>query len=287
MSPALETSTARGRPLVGANVGGTFTERDPDRRRRRVRVHKAPSTPPDFERAVLQCRRTPVPNASQQAGRGRGCHGTTVATNAVLEHRGAKTALVTTRGLPRRARAPPHPRPADVRPLLRKAPARWSSATSASSSASASPPARCRSGGSRGAGADCPASCESERVESVAVCFLHAYAFPAREARGRLPARHLPACRCRCRRTFCASARSTSDGTTVVNAYVRPVDGALPARAARRPARAGRRGAAADHAVGRRADARRPRRRCGRSTSLESGPAAGVLAAGHRRRRLG
>src|SRR5205807_8756530 len=75
-------------------------------------VHKVPSTPPDFERAVLDA----VEHLLRSAGVvgadvAEVAHATTVATNAVLEHRGARTALVTTRGFRdvlelRRIRAP-------------------------------------------------------------------------------------------------------------------------------------------------------------------------------------
>src|ERR1700722_8963228 len=62
----------------------------------RVRFTKLLSTPPRYDRAVLAAVR-------ELAGELDGelselAHGTTVATNAVLERRGARTALVTTAG---------------------------------------------------------------------------------------------------------------------------------------------------------------------------------------------
>src|SRR4249919_2500466 len=76
---------------VGADVGGTFTDvviRDDDGA---VRITKILSTPPTYERAVVDAVRT-------LGGAEEVVHGTTVATNAVLERRGALTALLTTAG---------------------------------------------------------------------------------------------------------------------------------------------------------------------------------------------
>ena len=62
--------------------------------------------------------RASSPDCISGAGRGfRGdiatvVHGTTVGTNALLERKGARTGIITTQGLPRRARNAP-PRPAD------------------------------------------------------------------------------------------------------------------------------------------------------------------------------
>ena len=88
--PARARKTLR----VGVDTGGTFTDFisfDGNR----VRVHKVPSTPDAPERAILQ-------GLDEILG-GRGValditHGSTVATNALLTRRGAKTALVTTAG---------------------------------------------------------------------------------------------------------------------------------------------------------------------------------------------
>src|SRR5437588_8494460 len=97
---------------IGADVGGTFTDLvllDADNR---VWTHKLPSTPPDFEKAVLLAIEDLLSRAGV-AGRAVAevAHGTTVATNAILERRGAVTGLVTTAGFRdvlelRRIRAP-------------------------------------------------------------------------------------------------------------------------------------------------------------------------------------
>lgn len=85
--------------IVGADVGGTFTDLIAVGADGVLHVAKVPSTPDDPGRAVLQgikhlC--ADLGYASSQVA--LLLHGTTVATNAVLQRRGAKTALLTTRG---------------------------------------------------------------------------------------------------------------------------------------------------------------------------------------------
>ena len=77
--------------VLGVDVGGTFTDfllwEDG-----RLLVYKRPSTPDDPSRAVLA--------GLDETGwtPDEVVHGSTVATNAVLERKGARTALITTRG---------------------------------------------------------------------------------------------------------------------------------------------------------------------------------------------
>ena len=101
--------------LIGIDTGGTFTDfvlwRDGG-----LRVHKVLSTPRTPERAILQGiaellpdlmrglsvsldAPMPDPSAGLDLARWRIVHGSTVATNAVLEGKGARTAYITNRGL--------------------------------------------------------------------------------------------------------------------------------------------------------------------------------------------
>src|SRR5687768_16255375 len=86
--------------LVGVDVGGTFTDLVLfDTAKNTTIVHKVPSTPDDPSRGVVNgilelCRRNGIDKASIT----QVYHGTTVATNAVLEHKGARTGMITTRG---------------------------------------------------------------------------------------------------------------------------------------------------------------------------------------------
>jgi N-methylhydantoinase A len=81
---------------VGVDVGGTFTDvvvTDPASGR--LHVAKVPSTPADQAAGVLAGLERA---GADPAAIGRFVHGTTVATNAVLERRGARTVLVVTEG---------------------------------------------------------------------------------------------------------------------------------------------------------------------------------------------
>jgi N-methylhydantoinase A/oxoprolinase/acetone carboxylase beta subunit len=84
--------------IVGVDVGGTFTDValvvDGA-----VTAAKLPTTPDDQSRGVMEAIAAALASAGVEAADvGHVGHGTTVATNALLERRGARTALVTTRG---------------------------------------------------------------------------------------------------------------------------------------------------------------------------------------------
>jgi N-methylhydantoinase A len=80
---------------IGVDVGGTFTDLVAfEPRTRSLRIVKLPSTPPDFHRAVIA--------AVEQAVDGFDnvgiVHGSTVATNALLQRAGEPFAFITTEG---------------------------------------------------------------------------------------------------------------------------------------------------------------------------------------------
>ena len=89
---------------VGVDVGGTFTDLVAwDAATGRLDVVKVPSTPPDFHRAVLDAvaRGTGGNGAGGNGPAGRPAavvHGSTVATNALLQRAGEPVAFVTTDG---------------------------------------------------------------------------------------------------------------------------------------------------------------------------------------------
>jgi len=86
--------------LIGVDVGGTFTDivfADTDSGRNLI--HKVPTTPDDPARGVIAgivelCEREGLPRTAID----HVLHGTTIGTNAVLEHRGAVTGMITTAG---------------------------------------------------------------------------------------------------------------------------------------------------------------------------------------------
>src|SRR2546428_3360538 len=84
---------------VGVDVGGTFTDLVAVDEDGEIDVRKVVTTPEDPSVGMLR--------AVETGGRGEGgrataiellVHGTTIATNALLERRGARVVLVTTRG---------------------------------------------------------------------------------------------------------------------------------------------------------------------------------------------
>src|SRR5580765_4350281 len=86
--------------LIGVDVGGTFTDLVlSDTERDLTVIHKVPTTPADPSAGVLAgirelCERHGIAPADV----GHVFHGTTIATNAVLENRGARTGMVTSKG---------------------------------------------------------------------------------------------------------------------------------------------------------------------------------------------
>jgi len=94
-----DIADATGQPIptlrLGVDVGGTFTDVVTVDRHGRVATVKVPSTPQDSSAGVIagwEALTEPAASVAVFA------HGTTVATNALLERRGGRTALVTTEG---------------------------------------------------------------------------------------------------------------------------------------------------------------------------------------------
>ena len=86
--------------LIGVDVGGTFTDIVfHDSNDGTTHIHKVPTTPDDPARGVLGgvtalCDRFQIPRDSID----HVYHGTTTATNAILEHDGAVTGMITNEG---------------------------------------------------------------------------------------------------------------------------------------------------------------------------------------------
>ena len=206
---------------IGVDVGGTFTDVILQRADGSATIRKLLSTPPNYDAAVIEA----VAGLANGTPIGGVVHGTTVATNAVLEHRGALTALVTTAGFRdvlelRRLRIPrmyePFWRKPD--PLV---------------------PRRLRFEIGERMGADgqvlspldvgeartVAALLRDAGVESVAVCLLHSYLYPEHEERlGAILRDELPGVAVSLSSEILREQREYErTATTVVNAYVRPL----------------------------------------------------------------
>ena len=211
---------------VGADVGGTFTDVVLADAEGNVWTYKVPSTPPDFETAVLkgisQLLGDTTASGSDVA---EVVHGTTVATNAVLEQRGALTALVTTRGFRdvlelRRIRAPQmYDLFFEKPPELVERFLRFEISERLSAQGEVLTPL------DPDELTTLTQRLKQEKVESVAVCLLHAYAYPQHEILvGDFLRQHLPQVQVSLSSEVLRERKEYErTATTVVNAYVRPV----------------------------------------------------------------
>ena len=83
---------------VGVDTGGTFTDFVYATRDGRTGMFKVASTPADPARAITEGLQRIASESEVAPGELEIVHGTTVGTNALLERRGARAALVTTKG---------------------------------------------------------------------------------------------------------------------------------------------------------------------------------------------
>ncbi len=209
---------------VGADVGGTFTDVILHAADGRVSVHKLLSTPPTYDRAVVAAV-AGLAAADGDVSVGEVVHGTTVATNAVLQRLGAETALLTTRGFRdvlelRRLRIPHmydlfwrKPPPLVERHL------RFELTERVAADGTVVEPLD--EAGAR----HIAARLRELGIGSVAVCLLHSYLYPQHEQRvGAILAEELPGAIVSLSSEILREQREYErSATTVVNAYVRPL----------------------------------------------------------------
>src|SRR3954471_6612933 len=100
---ALAFAASRMSYLVGIDIGGTFTDCAIVDRAGKLLTTKVPSTPPDFARGMMDA----LGAGAQALGISLDdfcrdiaflSHGTTVGTNTIIQKRGAKVGLITTKG---------------------------------------------------------------------------------------------------------------------------------------------------------------------------------------------
>jgi N-methylhydantoinase A len=172
-----------GRYRIGIDVGGTFTDLFLlDRTSGAMLRHKLLSTPGEPHLAPLQGLREILALAQ---GRGEDVEfvglGTTVMTNALLERKGAPTGLVTTAGFRDLLEIARQQRPHTFDPFVSKAPPlvprRLRLEVNERTAADGSQLVAMQPDDVRTA----VETLRSAGVESIAICFLHAYANPAHE----------------------------------------------------------------------------------------------------------
>ena len=172
---------------IGIDVGGTFTDFTlVNEQTGGVAFHKVPSTPHDpseaIERGIADLLRD---HAIRPDEIGHIGHGTTVATNLIIERKGAPCGLITTRGfrdvleLARQTR--PHLYDYTVVKPPPLVPRMWRKEVGERLLADGSVREPLDEGDVRRAAL----ALRDAGVESVAICFLHAYRNPAHERRAR------------------------------------------------------------------------------------------------------
>jgi N-methylhydantoinase A len=234
---------------IGVDVGGTFTDLVAIDDGGAATLAKVPSTPEDPSLGVLDglhalAEALGLDRTALLGAADRIVHGTTVATNALLEHKGARLGLLTTEGhrdvVEMREglkddrynlRLPP---PAQLVPRRLRLPVRE----------------RVRADGLIETPLD-PASLAAaiarlrqERVEAVAVCYLHAWRDPAHERATRdAVLRAMPEVYVSLSSEVLPQIKEFERfSTTIVNAYVGPVLSRYLARLEARLSEAGYRG---------------------------------------------
>jgi N-methylhydantoinase A len=166
------------RAIVGVDVGGTFTDVALIAGGRLVTV-KVATTVRDHAAGVIEGVRLALEGAGLDPGRVSHLgHGTTVATNAMLERRGARTAYVTTRGFADVPALGRQARPHLYRPEI--APPAPLAEVTAEVDERMGPDGIIDRLDPRSVDA-AARRLRRERVEAAAVCLLHAYADAAHE----------------------------------------------------------------------------------------------------------
>src|SRR5262247_1633480 len=96
--PMNAAGTPAARYTLGVDIGGTFTDIVMLRADGVLFSRKVLSTPDDYSRAIEEGIAALLKQVEVDASRiAELAHGTTVATNAIIERRGVRVALVTTR----------------------------------------------------------------------------------------------------------------------------------------------------------------------------------------------
>src|SRR3954470_11873395 len=278
---------------IGIDVGGTFPDLVAIDAAGATTLAKVPSTPQDPSIGVLDgleqlAARLGLDRAALLAQTDRIVHGTTVATNALLERKGARLGLLTTEGhrdviemreglkddrynlrmpppeqlVPRRLRLPVRERMrADGRVEIPLDPASLDAAI---------------------------AVLQQERVEAVAVCYLHAWRDPRHEQETAVALRHaLPDAYVSLSSEVLPQIKEFERvSTTIVNAYVGPV---LSRYLARLEARLGEAGYNGPTLIIQSHGGVAPIAEAGRlaAGAVLSGPAGGVAGSVHAARLIG
>ena len=211
---------------VAADVGGTFTDIACLSADGELSTYKVPSTPQDYASAIIEGIRALTTGLNASPGDlTEVLHASTVATNAILEGKGARTALVTTEGFRdvlelRRIRVPRLYEPLYEKPApLASRRYRYEIRERLDSKGAVVQPLDESQVGALAR------TLADANVEAIAICLLHSYANPVHEKRiAQLLREALPACFISVSSEVLPEIREYErTSTTVVNAYIGPV----------------------------------------------------------------
>jgi N-methylhydantoinase A/oxoprolinase/acetone carboxylase beta subunit len=202
---------------TGVDTGGTFTDfvrLSPQG----LSVQKLKSTPADPAAAILQgiTELSPGPRADI-------VHGSTVATNAVLERRGARVALLATRGFEDVPRIGRQTRPALYDFFVRARPPLVDPSLTFGLSERMSAAGDVIDALDLGGVRDAAAAARTGGADIVAVCLLHSYANPAHEATALAALRADGWLACGSHEVLPEYREYERWSTTLLNAYVTPI----------------------------------------------------------------
>lgn len=212
---------------IAADIGGTFTDVACLSTDGVLVTAKVPSTPQDYAQGILAGVRQIADQLNLPASSfGQLLHASTIATNAILEAKGARTALITTEGFRdvlelRRIRVPRLYEPLYQKPAP-LVPRRLRLEVRERLDARGGVVQALDEQGAR----DAARALAATGVEAVAVCFLHSYVNPAHEKQvERILREELPeGCFISISHDVLPEVREYErTSTTVVNAYVGPV----------------------------------------------------------------
>ena len=215
---------------IGVDVGGTFTDFIVlDGASGAVGFHKVPSTPHDPSEAIEKGLRQILAQAGiapEQVG--FLAHGTTVATNIVIERRGARVGLLTTRGFRDVLEIGRQARPSIYDYRVQKPPVLVPRNRRMEVTERIGPAGDVLIPLDHASLADAVAGLAAQGVDSVAICFLHSYRAPAHEKAARaVVERGLPHAFISVSSEILPEFREFERmSTTVVNAFVGPRMGA-------------------------------------------------------------
>ncbi len=236
---SLARGTADSGYTLGVDVGGTFTDAALAGAGE-LFTAKVPTTPADQSEGVIAAVDEVLARAGVEAGAvGRFAHGMTVATNGLLEERGARTALVTTKGFADVLEIGRQARPELYRPCARGPAPLVPAELRFEVDERVAPEGVTRPLEDRGL-EDVLRRIEDAAPEAVAVCLLHSYVDPGHERTiagalaTRFPEMHVSASH----EVLSVFREYERTSTTVIDAYLSPLIGRylerLGARAAER-----------------------------------------------------